>query len=181
MEVKQRKLPNGRWLPAGCFILINLLIQVIGYFASEGFPQFLFSLSDCILLMTPLLFGMAAGLLCLLPAAVFELIWTIQLHSLGPLFHALSFFLMIVVLALIFKKLSKLSAIKRCVLTGLLYEASLLVEEALYYLFRYLFLPSHKPISWAPVSGTFLSWANPLILCIGVVIIIILNKIDRRS
>ena len=167
-------------LPAGCFILVNLLIQIIGYFADQGFPTFFFSLSDCILLMTPLLFGMAAGLLCLLPTAVFELVWTLRLHSLGPIFHAASFCLAIIVLALIYKKAAGLQTGKRMVLTGLLYEAFLLAEEALYYFLRYLFLPSHKPVTWAPVSGTFLSWANPVVLCIGLAIIFLFSRISDR-
>ena len=44
----------------------------------------------------------------------------------------------------------------------ILYELSLLGEEALYYALRMLFL--NRPFPWADVTGSFLSWANPLVL-----------------
>ena len=54
---------------AYCFVFANLLIQIIGYFYYRELPDFFWFLSNCIMIMAPLLFGVGKGLLCLGPMA----------------------------------------------------------------------------------------------------------------
>ncbi len=152
---------------AYCFIIANLIIQILGYIDYQGIPAFFWDLSNCVMIMTPLLFGMTAGWICLLPMAVSEVLWFAKLHVLGSLLHLAAFVIVICICGAVFGRIARLPAGRRSLITGALFEAGILAEESIYRTARYLFLPSHTPVTWAGVSGTFLSPANLLILCAG--------------
>ena len=171
MLVKLKNIPKGRLLLIGGFILVNLVIQIIGYIDYQGVSDFFWDISNAIMILTPLLFGLIAGLLCLVPMFAFELVWFIKLLKPGPLLHVGAYLLMAILLALVYKKVSALSPVKRSVITGLVFEAAILASEYVYYLSRNLVLVSHPAVTWPVVSTTFISWANPVVLCIGLIII----------
>lgn len=157
-------------------IAVELLIQIFGNIYYAQTPEFLWSLANAILILTPLAFGTKAGVLCLVPLAGAELVWSVKLHLLGPILHLASFTIFVVILGFAAGILSSRSLRQRIVISAILYEVSLIGEETLYYLFRMLFL--HKPISWALVSETFLSAANPILL---LALILILFHIGKRG
>ncbi len=70
---------------AYCLILIELVIQVVGGIYYYQTPGIVWTLSNAIMFLVPLLFGMRLGLLCLLPAAVSEIIWFCMPGVYGPL------------------------------------------------------------------------------------------------
>jgi hypothetical protein len=75
-----------------------------------------------------------------------------------------SFALVVVILGLANRKIAQMPRLKRVVVSGVLFELSLIGEEALYYALRMLFL--QKPFGWEDISGTFLSPANLLMLVV---------------
>ena len=148
---------------AYCLLLIELVIQIVGGIYYKQTPQEVWSLSNAILFMIPLAFGIQFGLLCLIPLAVSEIVWFCKLGAIGPLLHLFAFAVTIIaLLGLAGRKLKHLPTLQRVTGSCILYELSLLGEEALYYALRMLFL--NRPFPWADVTGAFLSWANPLVL-----------------
>lgn len=149
-------------LPAYGLILIECVIQIFGSIYYDQTPPMVWSLSDAILCMVPLAFGLRFGLLCLIPVAVSEIVWFCNLRVPGPLLHLFSFTVTVIILGLAEKKLKHLPAPQRVAGSCTLYELSLLGEEALYQGLRALFL--NRPFMGADVPGSFLSWTNPLML-----------------
>ena len=152
---------------AYCFIAFQILIQILGGLFYDQIPQFVWPLSNAILILMPIVFGMGLGLLCFLPVIISEIVWFCILHAAGPLLHLASFAVSIVILAFAYRYLKRAPHLRKALLSGILYEVFLFGEEALYYALRLLFL--HRPIRWADVSGTLLSLANPLLLIVLVV------------
>lgn len=149
---------------AYCLIAIELAIQVFGAVYSDQTPQVAYALADAILIMVPLAFGIRLGLVCLIPFAASEIYWSYNLQVAGPLLHLVSFALVVVVLGLANGKIAQMPRLKRVVVNGVLFELSLIVEEALYHGLRMLFL--QKPFGWEDISGTFLSPANLIMLIV---------------
>ena len=147
---------------AYCLLLIEIVIQIVGSIYYKQTPQEVWSLSNAILFMIPLAFGIRFGLLCLIPLAVSEIVWFCKLGAIGPLLHLFAFAVTVIVLGLAGKKLKHLPTPQRVTGSCILYELSLFGKEALYHALRMLFL--NRPFPWADVSGSFLSWANPLML-----------------
>ena len=156
--------------PAYCLLLIEAVIQIAGGIFYDQTPQEVWALSNAILFMFPLAFGIRFGLLCLIPVAVSEIVWFCILLKAGPLLHLFSFAVTIIVLGLAGEKLKRSPTPRRVTGSCILYELSLLGEETLYYGLRMLFL--NRPFTWADVSGSFLSWANPLMLLLLVYCIV---------
>ena len=151
---------RNRYIAYG-LILVNLIIQILGSLYYDQTPQVVWAFADGIQLLIPLVFGVRFGLLCFMPTVVSEIIWFCNLHSIGPLMHVVSFAVTIIILGMVGEKLKHSQFSMRVMGNIILYELSLLGEEALYYGLRMLFM--HRPITWANVSGTFLSWANPIL------------------
>ena len=171
-KMNKNRTQKTNMLLAVCFVAVNLLIQVIGYVDYGMLPRLFWSLSDCIIIMMPLLFGLAFGLICMLPMAVAEVIWYAQLLSAGPLLQIASFFVVVCICAVLFRLIITLKAAKRALLTGVIFEIGLWAESLLYHWLRYLFIPSHQAVTWKAISESFLNPANPLVLCIGLVCIL---------
>ena len=166
-------------IAAACFILIELLIQILGFAAYQDTPGFFWDLANCILIMAPLLFGLRIGLICLLPMAVSEIIWFLQISAVGPLLHAVSFAAVVCLFGIIGGGLSKAYLPKRILWTVVCYEAGLLAEEILYYFLRCAFLANR--MNWADAAGTFLSWANPVLLAVGTGWLVIRRRGRRNN
>ena len=149
---------------AYCLIAIELAIQVFGLIYSDQTPQVVYALADTILILVPLVFGIRLGLICLTPFAASEIYWSCNLQVVGPLLHLVSFALVVVILGLANRKIALMPRLERVVVSGVLFELSLIGEEALYYALRMLFL--QKPFGWEDISGTFLSPANLLMLVV---------------
>ena len=145
-----------------CLFLIKLVIEIVGSLFYNQIPQVVWSIGNAILIMVPLAFGLRSGLLCFLPVLVCEIVWFFHLRTVGPLLHLFSFAVAVVLLGLAGEKLKHLPPHQRVIGSSILYELSLLSEEALYRLLMMLFL--NRPVTWNNVSGTFLSIANPLLL-----------------
>ena len=147
---------------AYCLLLIELVIQIIGSLYYDQTPQEVWALSNAILFMIPLVFGIRFGLLCLIPVAISEVVWFCILRKIGPLLHLFSFAVIIIALGLAGEKLKHSPTPRRVIGSCILYELSMLGEEALYHGLRVLFL--NRPFAWNDVSGSFLTWVNPLML-----------------
>ena len=145
-----------------CLFLIELVVEIVGSLYYDQTPQVVWSIGNAILIMVPMAFGIRSGLLCFLPTLVCEIVWFFHLSTVGPLFHLFSFAVAVVLLGLAEEKLKHLPPHQRVIGSSILYELSLLGEEALYRVLMLLFL--HRPVTWNNVSGTFLSVANPLLL-----------------
>ena len=148
-------------------ILIELLIQIFGGIYYDQTPAIVWSLANAILILIPLMFGIKLGLLCFIPVLASEILWFCKLSTTGPILHAISFALTILILGMANKKLKYAQYPRRVILSSILYEISLLGEETLYYSLIFLF--RHRPIRWEAVSGTFISLANPLLLILLVI------------
>ena len=159
---------------AYCLILIKVVIEIYGSINYKTTSSFVWSLSNAILIMVPLAFGIELGFFCFLPCAVAEIVWFCKLTAIGPLLHLASFAVTFIILGLIYDKLKHTKHPRRVIVSSLIYEVSLLGEEALYYGLRMLFL--NRPMQWAEVSETFLSLANPLIL-----LVLVFCIIEKRS
>ena len=118
---------------AYCLLLIELVIQIVGSIYYKQTPQEVWSLSNAILFMVPLAFGIRFGLLCLIPVAISEIVWFCKLGAIGPLLHLFAFAVTVIVLGLAGRKLKHLPTPQRVTGSCILYELSLLGEEALYY------------------------------------------------
>ena len=149
---------------AYCLIAIELAIQVFGLVYSDQTPEIVYDFANAILILVPLVFGIRLGLICMTPFVVGNCIWFCKLQVVGPLLHLVSFALVIVILGLANRKIAQMPRLKRVVVSGVLFELSLIVEEALYHGLRLLFL--QKPFGWEDISGTFLSPANLLMLVV---------------
>ena len=145
-----------------CLFVIKLFIEVFGSLYYDQTPQVVWSIGNAILIMVPLAFGIRAGLLCFLPVLVCEIVWFFHLRAVGPLLHLFSFAVAVVLLGLAGEKLKNLPTHQRVIGSSILFELSLLGEEALYRALMMLF--SHRHVTWNNISGTFLSLANPLLL-----------------
>ena len=143
-------------------IFIELLIQIFGGIYYDQTPAIVWSLANAILILVPLMFGIKLGLLCFIPVLASEILWFCKLSTTGPILHAVSFALTILILGMANKKLKYAQYPRRVILSSILYEISLLGEETLYYSLIFLF--RHRPIRWEAVSGTFLSLANSKII-----------------
>ena len=148
--------------PAYCMILIELVIQIYGGIYYDRTPDLVWALANAILILMPLAFGIGPALLCFLPVFVSEVVWYFKLSAIGPLLHVASFALSILVLGWANGRLKDVRNPFRVTVSGILYELGLLGEETLYHSLIRLFL--HRSVTWAKVSGTFLSPANPLLL-----------------
>lgn len=135
--------------PAYCLLLIEAVIQIAGGIFYDQTPQEVWALSNAILFMVPLAFGIRFGLLCLIPVAVSEIVWFCILLKAGPLLHLFSFAVTIIVLGRVREKLKRSPIPQRVTVSCILYELSLLGEETLYYGLRMLFLnrPLHGQMS----------------------------------
>ena len=142
--------------------LVNLIIQIIGSLYYDHTSQVVWAFADGIQLLIPLAFGVRLGLLCFMPTVVSEIIWFCNIHSIGPILHLISFAVTIIILGMAGEKLKHSRSSMRAMGSIILFELSLLGEEALYYGLRMLIMRRH--MTWANVSGTFLSLANPLLL-----------------
>ena len=149
---------------AYCLIIIELGIQAFGGLYNDQTPEVAWALANAILILVPLVFGIRLGLICLTPFAASEIYWSCNLQVVGPLLHLATFALAVVILGLASRKIMKMPRLKRVVVSGVLFELSLIGEEALYYALRMLFL--QKPFGWEDISGTFLSPANLLMLVV---------------
>lgn len=145
-----------------CLFLMKLVIEIVGSLYYKQTPPVVWSIGNAILIVVPLAFGIRAGLLCLLPVLVCEIVWFFHLGAVGPLLHLFSFAVAVVLLGLAGEKLKHLPPRQRVIGSAILYELSLLGEEALYRVLMMLFL--HRSVTWSSISGTFLSVANPLLL-----------------
>ena len=156
---------NRRHLAYG-FVFVELLIQIMGGLYYDQTPAAIWSFANGVLLLAPLLCGMGIGLLCFLPAAVSELVWYSQLHTLGPLLHVASFAVAVVALALASERLRQEPLTRQVAGSLIVFLLALIAEEALYYALRTLFL--QRSMAWAKVFETALS---PAILPLVVILI----------
>ena len=104
-------------------ILIELIIQIIGFIDYDGAPAFLWTLADAIVFLVPLLFGTRLGLICLLPVAVSEIVWFLSYHSVGALLHLLSFAIAVIILGTVNKKLNQTTGFPRVIFSIILFIA----------------------------------------------------------
>ena len=157
-------------IAAVCFIVAELIIQLVGIVPNITIPDFFWKLADGILIMAPLLFGLKRGILCLLPMVATENIWFIRLSVPGPLLHAAAFAVIVCLFGVFGERLARSDLKKRAVLTAVLFEAGLLAEEILYHFLRSMVIG--EEMDWSSVTGSFLSWANPVLLLIGIIWIV---------
>ncbi len=145
-------------------ILIELIIQIMGIVNFDACPAFLWNLADALIFLVPLMFGIRLGLVCLLPVAVSELIWFFSYHSLGALFHLVSFAIAVIILGASSKKLCQASESHRILCSVILFIAVWIGEEALYRVLVALFLP--HPFAWEDVFKSILSPVTILLIMV---------------
>ena len=136
-------------------ILIELIIQIIGFIDYDGSPAFLWTLADAIVFLVPLMFGTRLGLVCLLPVAASEIVWFFSFHSVGALLHLLSFAIAVIILGAANKKLSRVVGFRRAIFSVILFIGVWVGEEALYRALVALFL--QLPFAWEDVFKSILS------------------------
>ena len=136
-------------------ILIELIVQIIGFIDYNGAPAFLWTLADAIVFLVPLLFGTRLGLICLLPVAASEIVWFLSFHSVGALLHLLSFTLAVIILGTVNKKLNQTAGFPRVIFSIILFIAVWVGEEVLYRALVALFL--QIPFAWEDVFKSILS------------------------
>ena len=81
----------------------------------------MWTLSDAIVILVPLLFGLQMGLLCLLPVAASELLWFIKLGGFGPLLHLAAFTIAVIIMAAAHKRNAAMPRPQKAVLSGVLF------------------------------------------------------------
>ena len=136
-------------------ILIELIVQIIGFIDYNGAPAFLWTLADAIVFLVPLLIGTRLGLICLLPVAVSEIVWFLSYHSVGALLHLLSFAIAVIILGAVNKRLSQEAGFRRGVFSIILFIAFWVGEEIFYRALVALFL--QIPFAWEDVFKSILS------------------------
>ena len=135
-------------------ILIELIIQIIGFIDYDGAPAFLWTLADAIVFLVPLMFGTRLGLACLLPVAVSEIVWFLSFHSVGALLQLLSLAIAVIILGAANKKLGQVIGFRRVVFSIFLFIAVWVGEETLYRGLVALFL--QHPFAWKDVFKSIL-------------------------
>ena len=135
--------------------LTELAIQVLGSVYYSQTPAFVWTFSNGILFMVPLMFGMVPGLLFLLPVAISELMSYGQLHVWGPLLHLAAFVMTVVALGLAGERIRQMPRVQRTLLSVGLFAVALVGEEALYHGLRLLVM--QKPFVWEKVLKAALS------------------------
>ena len=169
-------------------ILIMFIIQVasqaIGAAFYSSFPEWFWTTCDALILVTPLMFGLAAGLICCLPNFVAEILWLIVKGYLGAFLHGVAFMAAVVILGLAGqmteRKLQKHQTgkgltISLCVAHTVLFELGLILENFLYCLLRAIFIVSKtSPLTLKAIFKSTLSVGNPVcvVLLIAAVVLI---------
>lgn len=110
-------------------VILNLIIQIASCFWYNKWPEFVWVLGSCLVILIPLLFGLRMGLLGLLPVAVSEFVWFYKVHSSGPLLHLAAFTVAVLFMAAAHQKLAKMPRRNRAVLSAVLFIAGLAGEE----------------------------------------------------
>ena len=151
--------------------IIQVLFQIVGSYCYGTFPEWMWSICDALILVTPFIFGLGAGLICCLPNTISEIGWLIMKGYMGAFLHGIAFLLTVVVCGCLQIRLRK----KEIHWYVICFEVSLVLENFLYRLLRTVFLTSKTTqLTFLNLFQTNLSIGN--IVCLFLLIFLLKRK-----
>ncbi len=150
--------------------LLQAMFQVTGSLFYNDYPRWLWSICDASMLLIPVLLGLKAGIIALLPNLISETLWFFTSGYTGPLLHAATFLIAVIILGLLKGYLDERKTTSSIPIKLACFEFMLIAEEALYVLLRAAFdVGSINEFTWSRISVDFLSFGNLICLAIGLV------------
>lgn len=149
--------------------LLETIFQITGSLFYSVYPRWLWTICDASMMLIPVLFGLKVGLIALIPNLISEALWFITSDYPGPLLHAMTFLIAIIILGLLKDYLDKRKATFSILLKLAAFELMLIGEEALYVLLRAACgAGGIEELTWTRISIDFLSVGNLVCLAIGI-------------
>ena len=167
MEISVSENKKIRTSAIAAVFVLQVMLQIVGAVHYDIFPDWLWSICDALILVTPLIFGLVPGVLCCLPNFIAEILWLVIKGYLGAFLHGAAFMAAVVIAGAAEKVIKKKTGYVRTVLYIFVFEASLILENLLYRALRTVFLsPKTSQFSFDAVFKTTFSLGNAICLLI---------------
>lgn len=154
-------------LVIGLFLL-ETIFQITGSLFYSVYPKWLWSICDASMMLIPVLFGLKVGIIALIPNLISEALWFISSGYIGPLLHAATFLIAVIILGVLKDYLDNRRTALSILIKLACFELLLIGEEALYVLMRAACgVSSIEELTWSRISVDFLSVGNIVCLAIG--------------
>lgn len=148
--------------------LLETIFQITGSLFYSVYPKWLWTICDASMLLIPVLFGLKVGIIALIPNLISEAVWFVASSYTGPLLHAISFLIAVIILGFLKDYLDKREAGLSIPIKLVCFELLLIGEEALYVIFRVSCgAGSVEELTWSRICVDFLSVGNLVCLAIG--------------
>ena len=163
--------------------VVQIIFQIIGAGFYSSCPDWFWTICDALILVTPLIFGLAAGIICCIPNFVAEIFWLIMKGYLGAMLHGIAFMISVIIIGLLAQAVDKKiknknnMMIRFCVSHIVIFEIALIFENFLYGLLRAIFIVSAaSPLTAESILKDTLSVGNPVCVVLMIIAIELVNR-----